>query len=169
MFRIYGGHEKFTQWTKDQKLIMSKLPLGAEILFYNDPTVDDPLITEVYDLVSDTGETIRVCDVPNILLTEAKKIKVRIPNLIVARYGVHHKYAGPHVKIFEVIAAEKPSDYVYEETETEGSSNAAVTDEQVESAVKKYLDENGIEGDSSEIDVATDDEVADVLNDIFGT
>lgn len=149
MFKIYGGQEKFTQWTKNQKLIMSKLPLGAEILFYNDPTVDDPLITEVYDMVDETGETINVCDVPNILLTEAKKIRVRIPNLIVARYGIHHKYAGPHVKTFEVEAAEKPSDYVYEETETEGSCNHS--DESV-----------------SEDNIATDEEVANALDDIFG-
>lgn len=171
MFKIYGGHEKFTQWTKDQKLIMSKLPVGAEILFYNDPAVDDPLITEVYEITDENGDTIKVCDVPNILLTEAKTIKVRIPDLIVARYGVHHKYVGLHVKYFEVEAAEKPSDYVYEETETEGTPNITITDEQVESAVKKYMDENDIDfdGNVSENDVATNEEVEDMLDGIFGT
>ena len=169
MFKIYGGHEKFTQWTKDQKLIMSKLPVGAEVLFYNDPTVDDPLITEVYEMVDETDKVIKVCDVPNIFLTEAKKIKVRIPDLIIGRYGIHHKYAGLHVKYFEVEAAKKPSDYVYEETETECSSNVAVTDEQVESAVKKYLDENGTDVGISEDNIATDEEVTDLLDGIFGT
>ena len=169
MFKIYGGHEKFTQWTKDQKLIMSQLPVGAEILFYNDPTVDDPLITEVYEMEDASGKIVKVCNVPNILLTEAKKIKVRIPNLIIGRYGIHHKYAGLHVKYFDVEAANKPSDYIYEETETEGSSDITLTDEQIESAVKKYLDENGTEGGISEDDIATNEEVTDLLDDIFGT
>lgn len=169
MFKIYGGREKFVQWTKDQKLIMSKLPLGAEVLFYNDQSVDDPLITEVYEITDASGELIKVCDVPNILLTEAKKIKVRIPNLIVARYGIHHKYAGPHVKYFEVEAAEKPSDYVYEETETEGLGNASVSDKQIEAAVKKYLEENGSDEIVPGDDIATDEEVTNALDDIFGT
>ena len=97
MFKIYGGHEKCTQWTKDQKLIMSQLPVGAEVLFYNDPTVDDPLITEVYEMEDETGKTIKVCNVPNIFLMETKTIKVRIPNLIVGRYGIHHKYIGIYI------------------------------------------------------------------------
>lgn len=152
MFEIYGGHEKFTQWTKDQKLIMDRLPLGAEILFYNDPTVDDPLITEVHDMVDENGKTIKVCNVPNILLTESKKIKVRIPDLIVGRYGVHHKYVGIKERYFEVKAAEKPADYVYEETE-----------------LNNGLAGNGsTSGGISDGDVATDAEVDDILNDIFG-
>ena len=153
MFKIYGGHEKFTQWTKGQKLIMSKVPVGAEIIFYNDPTVDDPLITEVYEIQDEAGNTVRVCDVPNILLTEAKRIKVRIPEKIVALYGIVHKYVGQNEKYFEVEAAEKPADYVYEETETEGPSSGNSS-------------ESG--GSVSEDNIATDEEVNDVLDDIFG-
>lgn len=146
MFKIYGGHEKFTQWAKNQKLIMSKLPVGAEVLFYNDPTVDDPLVTEVHEIVDDCGNTVKVCDVPNIFLTESKTIKVRIPTIVVGLYGIVHKYVGQHEKYFEVEAADKPSDYVYEETETEGSSGGSIPEE----------------------DVAGDEEVDDILNNIFG-
>ena len=153
MFKIYGGHEKFTQWTKDQKLIMSQLPVGAEVLFYNDPTVDDPLITEVYEMEDETGKTIKVCNVPNIFLMETKTIKVRIPNLIVGRYGIHHKYIGIQTKYFEVEEAEKPSDYVYEETETEGCSGSH---------------SGSTSGGVTEDDVATDEEVDNLLDDIFG-
>ena len=166
MFKIYGGLEKFTQWTKDQKLIMSRLPVGAEVLFYNDPTVDDPLITEVYETIDATGNTVRVCNVPNILLTEAKRIKVKIPAVVVGLYGNAHKYVGQREKYIEVEAAEKPDDYVYEETETEGSGS--VSDEKIEQAVKKYLDENGTGGGVSENNVATDEEVETMLGDVFG-
>lgn len=162
MFKIYGGLEKFTQWTKDQKLIMSRLPVGAEILFYNDPTVDDPLITEVYEIVDDAGKTVRVCDVPNILLTEAKRIKVKIPAVIVGLYGNAHKYVGQREKYFEVEAADKPDDYVYEETETEGSGSGSVSDEQIEKVVIKYMEEN-----NSGLDIATDEEVETALDGIF--
>ena len=127
MFEIYNGHDKFTQWTKDQKLIMNDLPVGTKVFFYSDPATDDPLITEVYEMRDDARRMIKVCNVPNILLTDTNKIRVRIPNTIVARYGVHYKYAGPHAKIFEVEEAEQPSDYVYEETETEGAGNASST------------------------------------------
>lgn len=162
MFNIYGGHEKFTQWTKDQKLIMSQLPVGAEVLFYNDPTVDDPLITEVYEMEDETGKTIKVCNVPNIFLTETKTIKVRIPNLIIGRYGIHHKYIGIQTKYFEVEAADKPSDYVYEETETEGSSNSGSTPGTTPGITP---DSGGISNEN----IATNDEVEDLLDDIFGT
>ncbi len=155
MFKIYGGHEKFTQWTKDQKLIMSQLPVGAEVLFYNDPSTDDPLITEVYEMEDDNGKTIKVCNVPNIFLTETKTIKVRIPNLIIGRYGIHHKYIGIQTKYFEVEAAEKPSDYVYEETETEWPSGSG-------------SNSGSTSGGVSEDNIATDEEVDNVLDDIFG-
>ena len=140
MFDIYGGHKKFKQWTKDQKLVMEALPLGAEVHFYNNPTVDDPLITEVYEFVGDDGVAIHVCDVPNIFLTETRKIKVRIPTRVRGLYGIVHSITGPHEKYFEVEAAEKPEDYVYDETETEGS--VEVSDEQVEKVIIKYLKED---------------------------
>lgn len=37
MFKIYGGATKFKQWTQDNKLIMDELPIGADVMFYNDP------------------------------------------------------------------------------------------------------------------------------------
>lgn len=118
MFKIYGGATKFTQWTKDQKLIMSELPIGADVLFYNDPNEDEPTITEVYEIHDEEGNAIRVCDVPNILLTETKRIKVRIPKRVRGLYGTMHSIAGQNEKYFEVEPAEKPADYVYEKTVT---------------------------------------------------
>lgn len=118
MFKIYGGANKFKQWTQDNKLIMDELPIGADVMFYNDPNEDDPLITEVYEIRDEEDNVFRVCDVPNILLTETKKIKVRIPKVAKGLYGNLYKVAGRNEMIFEVEPAEKPSDYVYEKTAT---------------------------------------------------
>lgn len=118
MFKIYGGATKFKQWTQDNKLIMDELPIGADVMFYNDPNEDDPLITEVYEIRDEEDNVFRVCDVPNILLTETKKIKVRIPKVVKGLYGNLYKAAGRNEMIFEVEPAEKPSDYVYEKTMT---------------------------------------------------
>ena len=120
MFKIYGGGTKFKQWTKNQKLIMSRLPIGAEVLFYNDPKEDEPLVTEVYEYTDENGISFHVCDVPNIFLTDTKQIKVRIPSKVVGLYGIVHSYVGQPECYFEVEPAEKPADYVYEETPTEG-------------------------------------------------
>ena len=118
MFKIYGGANKFKQWTQDNKLIMDELPIGADVMFYNDPNEDDPLITEVYEIRDEEDNVFRVCDVPNILLTETEKIKVRIPKVVKGLYGNLYKAAGRNEMIFEVEPAEKPSDYVYEKTVT---------------------------------------------------
>ena len=97
---------------------MDELPIGADVMFYNDPNEDDPLITEVYEIRDEEDNVFRVCDVPNILLTETKKIKVRIPKVVKGLYGNLYKAAGRNEMIFEVEPAEKPSDYVYEKTVT---------------------------------------------------
>ena len=116
MFKIYGGATKFKQWTQDNKLIMDELPIGADVMFYNDPSEDDPLITEVYEIRDEEDNVFRVCDVPNILLTETNRIKVRIPKVVKGLYGNLYKAAGRNEMIFEVESAEKPDDYVYEKT-----------------------------------------------------
>lgn len=120
MFEIYGGTTELTQWTKNQKLIMDRLPIGAEVFFYNDPNDDEPLVTEVYEYKDENGKSFKVCDVPNTFLTETKRIKVRIPNRVVGLYGVVHSYVGQREKSFDVEPAEKPSDYVYEKTVVKG-------------------------------------------------
>ena len=143
MFKIYGGQEKFTQWTKDQKLIMSRLPLGAEVLFYNDPNEDDPLATEVYEFADESGNKYNVVNVPNILLTDTKRIKVRVPPKVKGLYGVVYNVVGQREKYFDIIPANKPSDYIYEETPTEGpgsgSGSGSVSEEEVVNIVNNYF------------------------------
>ena len=140
MFKIYGGGTKFKQWTKNQKLIMSRLPIGAEVLFYNDPKEDEPLVTEVYEYTDENGISFHVCDVPNIFLTDTKRIKVRIPSKVVGLYGIVHSYVGQREHYFEVEPAEKPADYVYEETPTEGCEGQIQADlSQTDSAQVDYV------------------------------
>jgi len=172
MFNIYGGGTKFTQWAQNQKLIMKELPVGADVQFFQDPNEDDPLITEVYELVEESGSTIKVCDVPNVLLTSPKKIKVYVDSKVYGAFGVAFNVIGNREKYYEVEAAAKPSDYVYEETPLKGCGcdcdSDGITDEQIKAAVDKYLSENGVDGSVSDDDIATDEEVEDALNDIFG-
>ena len=117
MFEIYGGKTAFKQWDKNQKLIMGRLPVGAEVHFYNDPFEDDPLMTEIYEMQDETGKTIRVCNVPNILLKTDSKIKACVPEKVRGQYGNLYSVVGPRERIYEVKTAVKPADYVYEETE----------------------------------------------------
>lgn len=148
MFEIYGGATSFTQWSTDQKLIMEKLSAGADVHFFNDPVEDDPIITETYEYIDESGNKFMVCDVPNILLTKTAKIKVYVPNPVTGAFGTVYKITGPCEKCFEVEAAEKPPEYVYEETPTKGcgceSSGGEVSDEQIQAAVDKYMEDNAI-------------------------
>ena len=148
MFNIYGGAELFKQWTSGQKLIMEKLPVGADVHFYNDPNEDDPLITEAYEFQDEDGNKIIVCDVPNILLTKTLKIKVFVPNPCYGAYGLVRSITGPYEKYFEVEAAEKPEDYVYEETPLKGCgcehTGGSISDEQIRAAVDQYMEDNAI-------------------------
>lgn len=148
MFRIYGGLTKFKQWTQDQKLSMKDLPLGADVHFYNDPGEDEPVITEVYEVKEPDGSVSHVCDVPNIMLQDTRRIKVQIPETVIGPFGTAYRYAGgPREKYFEVEAAEKPADYVYKETPTKGcgcTGGTEVPEDKIEAAVKNYLDMSGI-------------------------
>ena len=116
MFEIYGGQKTLKQWSKNQKLIVNELPLGAEVQFFNKVDEEHPLQTPVYDITVDEV-VIRVCDIPNILLQEANTIKVMVPDRIKGLYGKMHTIAIAREKYIPVEPAERPEDYVYEETE----------------------------------------------------
>ena len=131
MFEIYGGKTAFKQWDKNQKLIMGRLPVGAEVHFYNDPFEDDPLMTEIYEMQDETGKMIRVCNVPNIFLKTDSKIKACVPEKVRGQHGNLYSVVGPRERIYEVKTAVKPADYVYEETEISSccpGSGADLTD-----------------------------------------
>ena len=119
MFQIYNGGTTFKQWSKGNKLVMDVLPVGADVLFYSDSYSDAPLKSDVYEITVD-DETIKVCDVPNALLTKTEKIKVCIRSIVTGKYGVDHSMVGPREKYFTVEPADKPSDYVEDPVDTGG-------------------------------------------------
>ena len=147
MFEIYGGAESFKQWDKDQKLIVEKLRVGSEVDFYYDPYDDDPISTAVYE-IQNGDKTYIVCDVPNILLTKTDKFKACVPELIPGPYGNNYRISGSRERYFEIEPAEKPADYVYEETPTEGGdcncTGSDISEEELKAIVEQYVAENGV-------------------------
>ena len=161
MFEIYGGAKTLKQWSKNEKLIVNELPLGAEVHFYNNPNEEDPLLTEVYDMTDDSGKTIRVCNIPNILLMEANKIKAWVPEKIKGLYGKMHTISIAREKYITVEAAEKPADYVYEETELDyccPGGGGDVSEEEIQTIINKTM--------ADKFTTVTDEEVIALLSDV---
>ena len=140
MFKIYDGRSQFYQWDIDRKLIVEDATIN-EVHFCN-RTDDCSLICEVYEL-----DGLRVANVPNILLQDNWRINV---------YAYDTNYTK-HCEVFEVVKRSKPADYIYTETEIKNYDDLAarvdeiekngISDEAVEQAVEKYLDENDIKVD----------------------
>ena len=140
MFSIYDGRQNFYQWDIDRKLIVDDNTIN-EVHFCN-RTDECSLVCEVYDL---DGK--RVVNVPNVLLQTDWRINV---------YGYDKNYTK-HNEVFEVVRRSKPADYVYTETEIKNYDELAervaqieengISDEAVESAIEKYLEENDIRVD----------------------
>lgn len=122
MFQIYNGGTTFKQWTKDNKLVMDLLPVGADVLFYSESYADAPLKSDVYEMTVGK-KVIKVCDVPNTLLTKTEKIKVCVRPIVTGKYGVDHSMVGPREKYFEVEPADRPSDYVEDPVDTDNGGN----------------------------------------------
>lgn len=104
MFRIYGDRKSFYQWDLNQKLIVNNTPC-KEVHFSNTLS-KEALICITYEL-----DGLTVVDVPNILLTEAFDIKAYI--VVEDDAGCRTCANG----VFEVLKREKPTDYIYTETE----------------------------------------------------
>jgi hypothetical protein len=140
LFKIYDGRSQFYQWDIDRKLIVEDATIN-EVHFCN-RTDECSLICEVYDL-----DGLRVADVPNILLQDNWRINV---------YAYDTNYTK-HSEVFEVVKRSKPADYIYTETEIKNYDDLAarvdeiekngISDEAVEQAVEKYLEENDIKVD----------------------
>lgn len=141
MLTIYNGRDALWQWDSGQRLIVPH-GSGCEV-HYKNPGEDMALVVNTYDL---DGQT--VADIPNILLQRAGELTAYvylcIGDACTIDKTVHHILPRP-----------KPADYVYTETEIktytaleerldEIEANG-VSDEQVEKAVTKYLDENPID------------------------
>ena len=142
MLQIFDGREYFYQWDLDQKLSVEYDENVCHVHFKN-PDGETSLDVGTYTL---DGRL--VADVPNILLQSAGVITAWI-------YKCEGDECTIETTIFRVQSRQKPSDYVYTETEVQSYQALTkrldeieangVSDEQVEKAVTKYLDENPID------------------------
>lgn len=106
MFKIYDGRLSFYQWDIGEKVILSE-PVGNDCrVHFQNPDSDICFVVKPYEL---NGKV--VADVPNILL--------QLPNpIVVWCYVLEQSESHTIVKEeFAVTPRQKPSDYVYTETE----------------------------------------------------
>lgn len=137
IFSIEDGREAFFQWDVNQKLIISS-PVCSQVHFCNQ-SLDEALVVEVKKT-----DGVTWCDVPNILLQEASRIKCYT-------YSVADGYRTTHECIFEVIPRKKPSSYVYTETEV-------LTYERLEQKLNDALSEFNL------LDTITNQDIDTILN-----
>jgi hypothetical protein len=105
MFNIFDGRTSLWQWDSNQRLIMNKFDIGTKVHFFNS-AVEEALTTQIYEY-----DGVKVCDIPNVLLTVFDDISV---------YVYVEDELGNRTtrrKIIMVRKREKPSDYIYTETE----------------------------------------------------
>ena len=119
MFKLYDGRTELFQWDVDIRVIVSD-PTIDEVHFSN-KTDDRALVVKVYEL-----DGLRVANIPNILLQESWPIRA---------YAHCDGYTKDET-IFNVVARNRPSDYVYTETEV-------ITFNQLLQTVEEALQESG--------------------------
>ncbi len=137
---ILDGRRNFWQWDTGQQLLVSDATCG-EVHYYNG-TDDCALVTKIETL--EDGR--RAADVPNILLQTSGILDAYLYQVDEQGMSTRRDYH------FRVLPRPKPEDYVYTETEVLNYSNLVeridqiekngVSDEQVATAVEKYLEEN---------------------------
>lgn len=104
LLKINGPKSFFWQWDLDRKLIVEENTCG-EVHFCNG-TTDCALVCEIYQ---QDGQ--RLVDVPNICLQEAKPLTAYL--YLKGSDGCLTR----HQQTFQVVARNKPDDYIYTETE----------------------------------------------------
>lgn len=153
MLAIYDGRSHFWQWDTGQRLKVDMAGHACEV-HYRDPNSTVALVVDTYEL---DGHT--VADVPNILLQGTDSVLAWV-------YICEGDECTKHETRFSIYPRQKPADYVYTETEVKQFSALVkrldeieangVSDEQVEKAVVKYLEENPIDtGVNFEVDEKT--------------
>jgi hypothetical protein len=97
MITIYGNKKNFYQWDLNQRLILTEVEVGTQINL------------DKYTVIAYEENGVVYANVPNILLQSG---------------GTFNVYVWPEETVqaarFCVIPREKPSDYIYEETEIYG-------------------------------------------------
>lgn len=141
MLTIYNGRKHFWQWDSGQRLIVENGTI-CEVHFRN-PDGEDALIVHTYEM---DGKS--VADVPDILLQKSGQVNAWVYLCVGDDCTIQENS-------FDVWPRQKPSDYVYTPAEKQSYERLeqriddleenGVSDEQIEKAVTKYLDENPID------------------------
>lgn len=141
--KILGPRPYFWQWDTGQKLVVGNQDCG-EVHFCNG-TSDCALVVEIR--TEDDGS--RVVGVPNILLQVAKPITAYLFQRTASGSMTKTRY------IFQVLARTRPEEYVYTEEEVltwkqlneriDRIEQNGVSEEHIQNAVEKYLEENPID------------------------
>lgn len=139
--RLYNRDGPFYQWDTGRKLILNDSEC-AQVHFSNE-NLECALACQIY-----VQDGVRMVNVPNILLQEAKPIKVYLN--MVDSDGRLTSYS----EILPVVKRKKPEEYIYTETEV---LNYAYLDKRLAdlegdglaNAVAKYLRENPISAGST--------------------
>lgn len=149
--QILGPRAYFWQWDTGQQLVVDNQECGE--VHFDNGTTDHALVVQIK---SDPNGN-RVADVPNILLQSAKRINAYLFQRTETGAMTSTLYT------FQVLARTRPDDYVYTETEVLNYSSLVrrideiekngVSDEQIASAVEKYLEEHPAD---SGVDFETD-------------
>lgn len=143
--RLYNRDGPFYQWDTGRKLIVNDDEC-AQVHFGNE-NMECALACQIY-----VQDGIRMVNVPNILLQEAKPIKVYLD--LIDNDGRLTAYS----EVLPVVKRKKPEEYIYTETEVLNYNSLlerinqieqnGVSDERIATAVDKYLEENPVAGGS---------------------
>lgn len=161
MIELENERRYLHQWGLDQRVQIDGFLPGTWVEFsLVNETRNTTLITEAYE---ETGH-----------------VFANIPNVLLQEFGYLHVYVNPPAtdmvhtpeeKDFKIVRRQKPGHYIYTETPTVSYSSKVNIFWGEEHAGKPLVvGEDGyltVEGAGSDGDIATDDEVNDMFDDVF--
>ena len=162
MIELENERRYLNQWGLEQRVQIDGFLPGTWVEFsLVNETRNTTLITEAYE---ETGH-----------------VFANIPNVLLQNFGFLHVYVNPPAtdmvhtpeeKDFKIVRRQKPGHYIYTETPTVSYSNKVDIFWGTEHAGKALVvGEDGYvkaSGKTVDDNIATDDEVGDVFDDVFG-
>ena len=162
MIELENDRRYLNQWSLDQRVQIDNFLPGTWVEFsIVNATRNSTLITEAYE---ETGH-----------------VFANIPNVLLQNFGYLHVYVNPPAtdmvhtpeeKDFKIVRRQKPGHYIYTETPTVSYSSKVDIFWGTEHAGKALVvgDDGYVKASGKAIDdsVATDDEVDDMFDNVFG-
>lgn len=139
---IYGDRLSFYQWDTGQRLIVDGADMCEEVHFVT-RTLNGALVVKI-----ENQDGLRVANVPNILLQSAYPITAYV------YYRNADNRETRYARVFGVKSREKPSDYVYTETEV-------LTYKKLEEKLDQM---QGLIGDLTDLETESKDNLVDAIN-----